>query len=452
MDERDQEKAFERLLAHALRASLEAGGAECPGPDILAAYLDRSLGDAEAARWELHFSSCAQCQQALASADAATVQAPIDERQVTMAAFVDVAGRVAPGTLRGAQVESEPRRRRPNWRWLAPAVGVAAAVVLWVTVGPMLRHNESPIAKRPAVEAPREIAQNTQLPSPAAEAPSSATAEIKEKLSATAPSGTALAEKVAPSSSQTAGQRDAPRQLSAATAKTERGLKTLSAGTGAPENATAGESQDALRAKKGEPGLAAQAREADRTAAAQFKTGEPAAIAGAPGRAEIGAAAKAQSLEVVSPPAAPGAEAMARRPETRAAPRAMMARSGEALAPGTRVIPSPQPSVLWRAGPGGRIERSRDAGRTWQAQASNVTADLLAGSAPSEMVCWVVGRAGTILRTTDGESWQRVSSPAAADWILVKAQDALNAMVFAANRQGYVTTDGGNSWRGPLEK
>jgi hypothetical protein len=34
----------------------------------------------------------------------------------------------------------------------------------------------------------------------------------------------------------------------------------------------------------------------------------------------------------------------------------------------------------------------------------------------------------------------------------VKAQDALNAIVFAANRQAYVTADGGNSWRRPREK
>jgi hypothetical protein len=338
-----------------------------------------------------------------------------------------------------------------NWQWLVPAVGVAAAVVLWITVGPMVRHKESPVAKQPALEVPKELAQNVQPPSPTGEALEDRV-EIKGKSSATPPSGTPHAGKVAPSSSQTAGRRGAAMQPPAATAKTQRSLKTLPAGTGAPENATGAESQDALWAKKDEPGLAEQAKEADKTAAAQVKTGEPAAVAGAPGRAEISAAAKAQSVEVVSPPAAPGAEAMARRPEMRVAPASTMLRSRETAELGTSVIPSPQPSVVWRAGPGGKIERSRDAGRTWQAQASNVTADLLGGSAPSEKVCWVVGRAGTILRTTDGESWQRVASPAATDWMQVKAQDALNAIVFAANRQAYVTADGGNSWRRPREK
>ncbi len=119
------------------------------------------------------------------------------------------------------------------------------------------------------------------------------------------------------------------------------------------------------------------------------------------------------------------------------------------LKPPVIIIP-PTGSVRWRVGAGGAIARSRNEGRTWDAQTSNVQADLLAGFAPSETVCWVAGREGTILRTTDGEHWEKITSPAPADWIGVQAKDALHASVFAAGHKRYDTEDGGRTWRGFL--
>jgi len=115
------------------------------------------------------------------------------------------------------------------------------------------------------------------------------------------------------------------------------------------------------------------------------------------------------------------------------------------------MIASARGWVMWRVGAQGSIERSLNAGRTWQAQASNVDADLVAGSAPSDTVCWLVGRAGTILRTTDGEHWEKIPSPTMLDWTSVKAQDALRAEVSAGRKQIYVTTDGGQTWQGPTK-
>ena len=95
---------------------------------------------------------------------------------------------------------------------------------------------------------------------------------------------------------------------------------------------------------------------------------------------------------------------------------------------------SPDGSASWRVGAAGRIERSTDRGQTWQQQASGVTAELLAGSAVSNDVVWVVGRAGLILRTTNGQQWQRVTPPggAPADWGAVTARDAMSATVVSA--------------------
>jgi photosystem II stability/assembly factor-like uncharacterized protein len=104
--------------------------------------------------------------------------------------------------------------------------------------------------------------------------------------------------------------------------------------------------------------------------------------------------------------------------------------------------------VLWRLGPGGRIERSSDQGRTWQEQSSGVTSDLLGGAAPSDKAVWIAGRAGVILRTTDGERWQRAASPdATADWTAIEAGDALHATVTSSDRRRFATEDGGQTWK-----
>ena len=111
------------------------------------------------------------------------------------------------------------------------------------------------------------------------------------------------------------------------------------------------------------------------------------------------------------------------------------------------MLASPNRSVLWRLGPGGRIARSSDQGRTWQEQSSGVTSDLLAGAAPSDRVAWIAGRAGVILRTTDGEHWQRVTSPeATTDWTSIEASDALHATIVSSDRRRFSTEDGGQTW------
>ncbi len=118
------------------------------------------------------------------------------------------------------------------------------------------------------------------------------------------------------------------------------------------------------------------------------------------------------------------------------------------VAPGPRIVlvATQDRSVAWRIGAAGLIEHSSDGGATWQAQASNVETDLLAGSAPAEKICWVVGRAGTILRTTDGEHWEKIAPPAPLDYVGVTASDALRAVVLAEGGKRFRTADGGRAW------
>jgi photosystem II stability/assembly factor-like uncharacterized protein len=58
-----------------------------------------------------------------------------------------------------------------------------------------------------------------------------------------------------------------------------------------------------------------------------------------------------------------------------------------------------------------------------------------------------VGRAGTILRTTDGGSrWQRIPFPETADLIAIVGSTALDVTVGLADGRRLGTTDGGQTW------
>src|SRR5271170_1965998 len=66
MSSRDGDKPAAEMLGRSLAQNRGTGltGAEdnCPEPEILAAYFERSLDAKEQARYELHFSQCARCR------------------------------------------------------------------------------------------------------------------------------------------------------------------------------------------------------------------------------------------------------------------------------------------------------------------------------------------------------------------------------------------------------
>ena len=89
---------------------------------------------------------------------------------------------------------------------------------------------------------------------------------------------------------------------------------------------------------------------------------------------------------------------------------------------------------------------SADSGTTWEAAPAPSITELTAGSAPSTSVCWVVGRGGVVLVTTDGRTWRRVAFPEATDLTAVRARDGRSASVTTADGRPFSTTDGGVTW------
>jgi hypothetical protein len=116
-------------------------------------------------------------------------------------------------------------------------------------------------------------------------------------------------------------------------------------------------------------------------------------------------------------------------------------------------VAAPGGRVVWRAGAGGEIEKSADGGATWTPQPSGVSTELLAGTALSEKICWIVGRNGTVLRTTDGERWVKLPFPSHGDLGSVTPTDAHIAVVWVVQEKiTYATFDGGNTWMPTGEK
>jgi hypothetical protein len=109
-------------------------------------------------------------------------------------------------------------------------------------------------------------------------------------------------------------------------------------------------------------------------------------------------------------------------------------------------IASPDQTHRWRIGPSGFLQGSVDGGATWEPSASGTTQDLLAGSAASATLCWVAGRGGTVLLSTDGRTWRQLPFPERVDLVAIQARDALSATVTTADRRAFRTADGGQTW------
>lgn len=170
------------------------------------------------------------------------------------------------------------------------------------------------------------------------------------------------------------------------------------------------------------------------------KAERPAAAPTLKDRREARPSAERLAEDALAPPP-PAAPKPAPSAETVAQPQAM---ARFAAAP--VLVASPDSNVQWRIS-GSAVERSADAGRTWQAQPTGTTAELAAGSSPAPSVCWIVGRRGTVLLSTDGATWRRLPSPdPGADLAAVTALDDRTATVTAVDGRSFRTSDTGRTW------
>lgn len=444
MPPRDDKARFEQVLARHLRH-----GASCADAETLAAYHERALTAEEMNAFKGHIAACGRCQEILAGLEASEGVIAREEDDLRVASLG-----VAAESMRAAAAmpaaQATPARPKRVWKWMAPAAAVAAGILVWVAVRETPRapaetttvavNKQSSDAGRASADelmaqsnagkdrglyqkVPRQDANaKTRQHANSEGADNQVSTPMKQQAAADLNAAQENLKAPAPQSAQAgmeSGKKDAGQQA-------------------AMDNAPANSSEYRAGQVTAEKAKRAAQEEQQRQAQVDKDT-VAAAAAGAAETKIVGTAneRKNEKLQRLAKPAAePQVTSTLRHRE------AFFAKDA------TGLVVTPEKDVMWRVGATGMILKTVDGGLSWAQQASEVSMELLAGSAPSEKVCWIVGRSGVILRTRDGEHWERVPSPTKADLIAIEARDAQTAVVWTSEKlPKYVTRDGGKTWQ-----
>ncbi len=436
MASRERDDAMAGLLKRTLAGDAGVGN-DCPGPDILAAYFERSLDAGETAHIELHLSECARCREELAALgraeEAAATQAAQAPRHQPRASWIW------------------------DWRWLAPVAAVLILTAVWATRRPELTR----IAERPttgsdqaATSPPASPAppQEKQLspPSPIAPAPSAVPAPAKATSAAIAGGAKSQIRRDSP----TAGSPPPPKPAAP-------GENTITAGNlHHPESGLA--AQDALSKKTVAPRKTAEqnanAMVPSVSESVTVESAAPAIVmpqaAPASGAPMMAGAGRGNGVGVsggvaAGAVAADSSKAKQERVATNSGQvqtEAEIVATNEEQLSASFIVRTPDKSILWRIGSAGFVERSGDGGLTWHGTLPKQNANYAAGSAPNAKVCWLVGNDGIILLTQAASAWQTVPPPVRTNFVAVVARDAWTATVTTADGRKFTTTNQGESW------
>ncbi|HUA00132.1 MAG TPA: hypothetical protein VMB02_07370 [Candidatus Aquilonibacter sp.] len=433
MASRERDDAMAGLLKRTLAGDAGAGN-DCPPPDILAAYFERSLEADETGRLELHFSQCGHCRDQLAALVRAEAEAP-------------------------AQVASSKIALRApraswlfDWRWLAPVAAVLILTAVWATRRPTLRQ-----ITNHAAETPASVASSALAPA----VPSAATLPVPPKTSARDETKKQVLSRMAPAP---ASPKIPPVKESVAvnsisndkSAQVEHSpLQNLQSPRSIRDLPLAGRNYAQLDSlSKSAPAAGPPADQAAN--AAPRATNESVTV-----EAQVGTIATTQA----TPPPAPapsraengavGGAITSGTTNAKQEPAAMNAQFSEVVTAeqslrerqvASTLVRTPDPNVLWRIEHGGSVERSVDGGATWHGTLPRQNGHYTAGSAPSADVCWLAGNDGIILLTLDGSHWQTIPPPVQANLVAVTARDASNASVTTFDGRKFVTANQGESW------
>ena len=83
----------------------------------------------------------------------------------------------------------------------------------------------------------------------------------------------------------------------------------------------------------------------------------------------------------------------------------------------------------------------------WTVVTITPTVFILNGHAPTPTVCWLVGRAGIVMLSTDGTKFTRVQFPDLSDLRSITAIDAHQATVTTTDGRVFTTENAGETWQ-----
>jgi len=496
MGHEDRERKFEQALerhlrrdaagarneadAHAAVPDEAAGAVECLDAATLAAFYEGMLSNSEMDAAKEHVAVCSRCQEVLMQLDAtdevaleAEPQNILNAREAALstgAPDVHHAARQKPGltmTAAPASAWKAPQdisrgRGFKALRWAAPAGTIAAGFLIWFVMRDNKVQTLSHVDNvQVAQEQPRDerLAAPRPLPDSASPEPRAKSKQLNERrkdgsrTKQPAEESGALRTPTSASSAAIANRLDAV----ASEASPRANIGQL------PVKSRNYASQSQLKAGVKPPEILSRQADVSATAAAPPVSGVPTAKSGAPMATPPAPSSVASSndakrkadadhtystTEIVDEVAPLATEQVVTNDKLEL-PRS----SKKDRYKNSKIVLAPNGTVRWRLLPAGKIERSSDGGITWSPQNSGVSVELLKGSAPSYAVCWIVGRGGTVLRTTDGGGhWNKVTPPNTGDIIGIRGMDSMYAIVYDATAGVPVrlaTYDGGVSWSHP---
>jgi hypothetical protein len=423
LGDKDRDKASADLLRRTLVSSGTSDGAEShPEPEILAAYSERALEADETAHCELHFSQCARCRDQLA--------------------------RMVRAAMPLGALTQEARARRFHWVWpwtwfvLTPVTTALLIAAAFIARRPaskpaaeqplmaMQTPSQPPMPSTVLETAPEDRVQNAQETLRSIkQQPDNALPQEDKKLrlpqtTVTLPGASCYA--------PLDGSRVPPAWAECNTAK-------MATDPAAPKAKSSGQSGDAVGIRAPTETVTVESAASPVTTAPAPQTLTNAKNADTvPGASVSAPAAAAPNRE--QPALVAGVA------HTDLATKEMVVVEAPFDRAARTLVRSPDPQVLWRISSGRYVERSVNGGATWRVQWTKADANVVAGSAPSADTCWLVGRGGIVLRTTDANKWQTIAPPADADFASVAAIDASSATVTTTDGRQFKTGDGGKHW------